>query len=74
MESSNKLAPAVIACDNLGEIQDIIHSEILDTLEELSEYDPDMFKNKNFIEEDDEEEQEEIKIGKGKRGRPKKSK
>ena len=83
---SNKLAPAVIACDNLGEIQDIIHSEILDTLEELSEYDPDMFKNKNYIEEDEdieESKKEKIKKQKGtknekskskKAGRPKKSK
>jgi transcriptional regulator, merR family len=83
---SNKLAPAVIACDNLGEIQDIIHSEILDTLEELSEYDPDMFKNKNYIEEDEdieESKKEKVKKQKGtknekskskKAGRPKKSK
>lgn len=83
---SNKLAPAVIACDNLGEIQDIIHSEILDTLEELSDYDPDMFKNKNYIEEDEELEEpkkEKVKKQKGtknekskskKTGRPKKSK
>jgi len=46
----NKLAPAVIACDNLGEIQDIILTGISDTLTELSEYSPEMFKSKNYIE------------------------
>ena len=71
---SNRLAPQLIALDNLGEIQEVIQDSIIEALEELSEYNPEMFKNKNFIEEDDEEEQEEIKIGKGKRGRPKKSK
>ena len=74
---SNKLAPAVIACDNLGEIQDIIHSEILDTLEELSEYDPDMFKNKNYIEEDEDIEEtkkEKVKKQKSKGTKNEKSK
>ena len=76
----NKLAPAVIACDNLGEIQDIILTGISDTLTELSEYSPDIFKNKNFIDEDEEEEKVNIKNKKEnkndkpkKRGRPKKS-
>ena len=77
----NKLAPAVIACDNLGEIQDIILTGISDTLIELSEYSPDIFKNKNFIDEDEEEEKVNIKNKKEdendkpkKRGRPKKNK
>ena len=76
----NKLAPAVIACDNLGEIQDIILTGISDTLIELSEYSPDIFKNKNFIDEDEEEEKINTKNKKEnkndkpkKRGRPKKS-
>lgn len=76
----NKLTPAVIACDNLGEIQDIILTGISDTLTELSEYSPDIFKNKNFIDEDEEEEKVNIKNKKEnendkpkKRGRPKKS-
>lgn len=77
----NKLAPAVIACDNLGEIQDIILTGISDTLTELSEYSPEIFKNKNFIDEDEEEEKINTKNKKEnkndepkKRGRPKKSK
>ena len=73
----NKLAPAVISCDNLGEIQDIILTGISDTLTELSEYSPEIFKSKNFV---DEDEEERINIKKEKkndepkkRGRPKKS-
>ena len=70
---SNRLAPQLIALDNLGEIQEVIQDSIIEALEELSEYSPELFKNKNFIEEDDDEEQEGIKIGKRTRGRPKKS-
>jgi len=73
----NKLAPAVISCDNLGEIQDIILTGISDTLTELSEYSPEIFKSKNFV---DEDEEERINIKKEKkndepkkRGRSKKS-
>ncbi len=76
----NKLAPALIGVDTLGEIQDIILTEITDSLTELSEYDPEMFKNKNYIEELEEEElipvkkvKKEKKENEKKRGRPKKS-
>lgn len=71
---SNRLAPQLIALDNLGEIQEVIQDSIVEALEELSEYSPELFKNKNFIEEDEEEEQEGVEIGKGKRGRSKKGK
>ena len=54
---SNKLAPSVIACDNLGEIQDIIHTNILVALEELSNYDAETFKNNILLEEELEEEE-----------------
>ena len=70
---SNRLAPQLIALDNLGEIQEVIQDSILEALEELSEYNPELFKNKNFIEDDDEEEGVE-KVEKRKRGRPKKGK
>ena len=53
---SNKLAPSVIACDNLGEIQDIIHTNILVALDELSNYDAETFKNNILLEEELEEE------------------
>ena len=69
---SNKLAPQIIALDNLGEIQDVIQDGIFEALEELSEYNPEMFRSKNFVE-DDEEEGMEVKNEKRKRGRPKKS-
>lgn len=68
---SNKLAPLIIGMDNLGEIQDAIQSEILESLEELSDYDSELFKSKKFIEID--EEIEEIEQQR-KKGRPKKSK
>ena len=70
---SNRLAPQLIALDNLGEIQEVIQDSILEALEELSEYNPELFKNKNFIEDDDEEEGVE-KVEKRKRGSPKKGK
>ena len=69
---SNKLAPQIIALDNLGEIQDVIQDGIFEALEELSEYNPEMFRSKNFVE-DDEEEEMEVKNEKRKHGRPKKS-
>lgn len=69
---SNKLAPQIIALDNLGEIQDVIQDGIFEALEELSEYNPEMFRSKKFVE-DDEEEEVEVKNEKKKRGRPKKS-
>ena len=69
---SNKLAPQIIALDNLGEIQDVIQYGIFEALEELSEYNAEMFRSKNFVD-DDEEEEMEVKNEKRKRGRPKKS-
>lgn len=69
---SNKLAPQIIALDNLGEIQNVIQDGIFEALEELSEYNPEIFRSKNFVE-DDEEEEMEVKNEKRKRGRPKKS-
>lgn len=68
---SNKLAPLIIGMDNLGEIQDAIQSEILESLEELSDYDSELFKSKKFI--DIDEEIEEIEQ-QSKKGRSKKSK
>lgn len=67
---SNRLAPQLIALDNLGDIQDVIQDNILETLEELSEYDSELFKNKNYVEEEEETENEE----KSKNKRVKKSK
>ena len=60
----NKIAPLVVGCDNLGDIQDIVLSSIEDVLLELSEYNPELFKNKNIILEEEEVEDEKSK-GKG---------
>lgn len=50
----NKIAPLVVGCDNLGDIQSIILESIEDTLLELSDYAKELFKNKDvFIEEED---------------------
>lgn len=55
----NKIAPLVVGCDNLGDIQGIVLSSIEDVLLELSEYSPELFKNKNIILEDEEEVEDE---------------
>jgi len=70
----NKIAPLVVGCDNLGDIQDIVLSSIEDVLLELSEYSPELFKNKNIIFEDEEEVENEKKEKGGKRkSKPKKN-
>ena len=61
----NKITPLVVSCDNLGDIQDIVLSSIEDVLLELSEYSPELFKNKNIILEDEEEVEDEKSKGKG---------
>ena len=61
----NKIAPLVVGCDNLGDIQDIVLSSIEDVLLELSEYSPELFKNKNIILEDEEEVEDEKSKEKG---------
>lgn len=70
----NKIAPLVVGCDNLGDIQDIVLSSIEDVLLELSEYSPELFKNKNIIIENEEVEDEKSK-GKGgiRKSKPKKN-
>ena len=61
----NKITPLVVSCDNLGDIQDIVLSSIEDVLLELSEYSPELFKNKNIILEDEEKVDDEKSKGKG---------
>ena len=70
---SSKVAPAVIAADNLGEIQDVIQDEIFEVLEELSEYNPDMFKNNKIFIENEEDMEVKVESEKRIRGRPKKN-
>ena len=70
----NKIAPLVVGCDNLGDIQDIVLSSIEDVLLELSDYTPELFKNKNIIIENEEVEDDKSK-GKGgiRKSKPKKN-
>lgn len=48
-----KLAPKVYGLKTLSEISEIIHDELAEALNELSEYDPVMFEGDNDGEEDD---------------------
>ena len=51
----NKIAPLVIGLENLGEIQEVIDTEIRDILLDISEYDAETFKT-NEVYEDEEDE------------------
>lgn len=70
----NKIAPLVVGCDNLGDIQDIVLDSIEDVLLELSEYSPELFKNKNImIEDEDDVENEKKGKGGSRKSKPKKN-
>ena len=51
----NKIAPLIIGIENLGEIQDVMDTEIRSVLTEVSEYDQEIFKTNETYEEDDDE-------------------
>ncbi|MBR8700252.1 hypothetical protein IX289_000568 [Fusobacterium sp. DD1] len=51
----NKVAPLVVGCENLGDIQSIVMNSIEDALLELSAYSKEMFMNTNLVLEDDED-------------------
>lgn len=53
-----KVAPMLIARDNIAVIQSYIEKEILEALEELSEYDPEIFLSDEYIAIDDYDEEE----------------
>jgi phage terminase Nu1 subunit (DNA packaging protein) len=50
-----KVAPKIIGLTNLAEIMEVINTELLEVLTELSEYDPAMFAGGEDIEEEDDE-------------------
>lgn len=50
-----KVAPKVIGLTNLAEIMEVINTELLEALNELSEYDPALFVGGEPIEEEDDE-------------------
>lgn len=49
----SKVAPYLLARDNVSEIQDIIRKEIFEALQELSEYNPADFYSEEYIDLDD---------------------
>lgn len=50
-----KVAPKVIGVTNPAEISDVINTELLEALTELSEYDPGLFAGGDLTEEEDED-------------------
>jgi phage terminase Nu1 subunit (DNA packaging protein) len=58
MTMPSKLAPILIARDNIPVIQSLIDKEVIEALEELSEYSPEMFLSDEYISLDDEDEEE----------------
>jgi phage terminase Nu1 subunit (DNA packaging protein) len=53
----SKVAPRLIAREDIGELQDILQIEILEALSELSNYEPSAFYSENYIESDELEEE-----------------
>ena len=51
----NKIAPLVIGLENLGEIQEVIDTEIRDILLDISEYDAETFKTNEVYEGEEDE-------------------
>lgn len=60
MNIPSKLAPILLARDNISVIQSMIEKEVIEVLEELSEYNPEVFLSQDYIAIDDEEEDEEF--------------
>jgi phage terminase Nu1 subunit (DNA packaging protein) len=51
----SKIAPILIAQNEIAIIQDIIQKEVYEALSELSEYDPQLFRGDKFVDIDEEE-------------------
>ena len=49
----NKIAPMVLGIENIGEIQEIVDTELRSILLDLSEYDSEKFKSNEKYEEED---------------------
>lgn len=54
-----KVAPMLLARSEIGEIQDLIQKEVLETLQELSVYDPEAFYGDEYIDFEDDDELDE---------------
>ncbi len=55
----SKVAPVLIARNEIAVIQDLIQKEIYETLEEFSDYDPKMYRGEKYIDFDDVVEEDE---------------
>lgn len=55
----SKTSPRLIAREDIGEIQDILQMEMLEALNELSNYDPTKFYSEEYIDADDADYEEE---------------
>lgn len=56
MNIPTKIAPVLLARDNINVIQSMIDKEIIEVLEELSDYNPEVFLSEDYVAIDDEEE------------------
>lgn len=56
----SKLAPILLARDNISVIQSMIEKEITEVLEELSDYNPEAFFSEDYISLEDEEDDEQF--------------
>lgn len=54
----NKVSPLLLGIENLGDIQEIVLNAVQDALEEISDYSPELFQNKNIAFEEDEVEED----------------
>lgn len=61
----NKVSSLLLGIENLGDIQEIVLNAVQDALEEISDYSPELFQNKNITFEEDEVEEYDKKENKG---------
>lgn len=54
----SKLAPRMIAQNEISVIEDALQNEVYSALQELADYDPELFKNDKYVGELDDEEEE----------------
>lgn len=54
----SKLAPRMIAQNEISIIEDALQNEVYSALQELADYDPELFKNDKYVGELDDEEEE----------------
>ena len=50
-----RVSPILVCKDNVVDIQEVLHKQILEVLQELSNYDPEKFYNEKYIDIEDDE-------------------